>query len=447
MIKNLTQGKPSKVLFFFALPMLFGNIFQQLYNLADSIIVGNFINSDALAAVGGTFPITFLAIGIANGASTGCSLIISQAFGAGNKKKVKSSISTALISVSSVGLLLFISSIFFLKPLLYLLNTPEEIFFMSYNYLRIVFIGCFFLFSYNCLTAVFNALGDSKTPLKFLMFSTITNIFLDLIFITKFSLGTNGTAYATVISQILATVGLIVHLITKVKIFKDIEKVKIYDKSIAKEMFLYAVPSVIQQTMVSVGMMAVQGLVNSYGKDMVAGYTAATKIDAIAVMPMLNISIALSTYTAQNFGARNLERVKQGFFAALKLVIAFSVPISIILVSFGSNFVKIFIESGSNPDVIKYGTDYFHVVSIFYIVLGIMFCGNGVLRGIGLMKVFMISSFCNIFLRIFFAYSLTPLLGYKSIFWALPLGWSVGGTIAVIYFLKGKWKAKIITKH
>jgi len=446
MTNNLTQGKPSKVLFFFALPMLLGNIFQQLYNLADSIIVGKFNGSDALAAVGGTFPITFLAIGIATGASTGCSIIISHAFGAGDRKKVLTGISTAIISVSSIGLFIFISSFVFLKPLLKFLNTPEQIFDASYSYLRIVFMGCFFLFLYNCLTAVFNALGDSKTPLKFLMFSTLINIVLDLLFVVKFNMGTDGAGYATLISQSLSAISLFVYFLRKVKDIKADETPKMFDKIIAKEMFLFAIPSIIQQTMVSIGMMAVQGLVNSYGKDMVAGYTAATKIDSIAVMPMINISVALSTYTAQNIGAKNIERVKQGFFAALKMAVIFALFISAILVLFGNNFIQFFIDSKSSRDVITYGSDYFHIVSIFYFIMGIMFCSSGILRGIGAMKVFMICSFVNIVSRIAFAYLLSPILGYKAIFWALPIGWFLGGLISTLYIKKGTWKNKFLVK-
>lgn len=445
MIRNLTTGKPSKVLFFFALPMLLGNIFQQVYNIADSVIVGNFVGSDALAAVGGTFSIVYLAIGIATGASTGCSIIISQAFGAGNMRKVKSSITTALISVTCLGALMTILFFFFLKPLLTLLGTPDKIFNASYNFISIVFFGCIFVFVYNCLAAIFNALGDSKIPLIFLIFSTVLNVILDILFVVKMNIGTNGAGYATLISQVLAAISLFIYFLFRFKKIKCEGEVKLFDIKIAREMFGIALPSIIQQTMVSIGMMAVQGLVNSHGTNMVAGYTAATKIDSIAIMPMLNISIALSTYTAQNIGARNIKRVEQGFRASIMLVAVFSIIISILLVVCGDVFVKLFISTNTNQEVIRFGSEYFKIVSVFYILMGVMFCSNGVLRGLGFMKIFMTCTIFNLASRIIFAYALTPFLGYKAIYWALPIGWLIGGMISFVFVVRGKWKAKYIT--
>ena len=442
MTKNLTEGKPLSVLFFFALPMLLGNIFQQFYNLADSVIVGNFVGSDALAAVGGTFPISFLAIAIATGASTGCSIVISHAFGAENNKKVSRAITTSLILVSFLGLIIMLLSLIFLKPLLVLLGTPSDIFNASYSYLKIIFWGCIFIYIYNCLTAIFNALGDSKTPLKFLIVSTILNVGLDLIFVLCFKMGSDGAGYATLISQAAATIGLFIYFLIKMKYIISKEKQPLFDKTLVKEMIKYAIPSIIQQTIVSLGMMTVQGLVNSYGKDFVAGYSAATKIDAIAVMPMINISLALSTFTAQNVGAKKMDRVNKGFNAAMLMCVVASVLCTCVLVLFGKFFVGMFVDSDASMQVINYGNDYFKVVSLFYILLAVMFCSNGVHRGLGNMKIFMFSTFCNITARITLAYALKPLLGYTAIFWALPIGWLVSGSISFIYFKSGKWKRR-----
>ncbi|MEG0615457.1 MAG: MATE family efflux transporter, partial [Oscillospiraceae bacterium] len=282
---------------FFTLPMLLGNIFQQLYNMADSLIVGRIVGPNGLAAVGASFAISFLAIGLSQGASQGCSIIISQCFGAKDYKRMKSGFTTALIATISVGFLLSLTSGLFLRPLLELLQTPEDIFEQSLSYVQIVFSGSIFLFAYNSLTAIFNALGDSKTPLKFLIASTILNIILDILFVNNFHMGVNGAAIATLIAQVLSAVGLFLYFIVKIKKMDICQgKAPIFDWDILKNMTKIAIPSMIQQSMVSIGMLAVQGLVNSFGSDMVAGYTAASKIDSIAVMPILNIGIALSSY-------------------------------------------------------------------------------------------------------------------------------------------------------
>ncbi|MFA5659638.1 MAG: MATE family efflux transporter, partial [Oscillospiraceae bacterium] len=396
MITNLSVGKPAKVLFLFTLPMLLGNVFQQLYNISDSIIVGNYVGEDALAAVGSTFVLVFLTIGIAIGSSTGSSIVISQAFGSGDMKKVRSGITTALISVTLLGFVISASGLFLLKPLLELLNTPAENFSAAYGYILIIFFGCPFMFLYNCLTAVFNALGDSKTPLKFLIFSTLTNIGLDLLFVINFNMETKGVGYATIIAQGLSAIGLLLFFLYKINRMNLGEKGKLFDFKILKEMTSYAIPSVIQQSIVATGMMAVQGLVNSYGQEMMAGYAAATKIDSIAVMPMLNISTALSTYSAQNLGAKKLERIKQGHFAALKLILFFAIMTSIVVAFFGEAFVNLFMDSEVSKEAIRLGTEYLKIVSVFYFLMGIMFAANGVLRGIGFMKLFMLTTLINL---------------------------------------------------
>ena len=439
---NLTTGNPTKVLFFFALPMLLGNVFQQLYNMADSIIVGQFVGSDALAAVGGTYPVFFLTIAFATGTSTGCSIVISHAFGAGDTKRVNKAICTAIILVTSLGAVMMVISMVILEPLLSLLGTDPDIMDASCSYLRIVLLGCIFIYIYNCLTAIFNALGDSKTPLKFLIVSTILNIVLDLLFVVKFHLGSDGAGWATLISQALATIGLAIYFMCKFSYLKNQKKSDFFDKKIAKEMIIYAIPSTIQQTIVSLGMMTVQGLVNSYGKAFTAGYTAATKIDSIAGMPMLNISVALSTFVAQNKGANKLERIKKGYTSSLKLILIFSVLSSILLLLFGRFFIQFFVDNDTSKQVIEFGNDYFKIVSPFYILIGFMFCTNGVHRGLGNMRVFMAGTLTNFTTRIIFAYLLQDLLGYKSIFLALPISWLLSGIVSFAFYRFGNWEKK-----
>ena len=317
------------------------------------------------------------------------------------------------------------------------MKVPDVIFNDCYNYLKIVFSGCIFLYIYNALTAVFNALGDSKSPLKFLITSTSLNIILDIIFVKFFNFGTNGVAIATLITQISAAVGLTIYFIINIPKIKLKKPDKLFSFTIAKEMLFIAVPSIFQQLIVALGIIAVNGFVNSYGKVFIAGFTSATKIDAIVIMPMITISLALSTFTAQNLGAKKYDRIKQGFSITLKLAMIFAVLTSILLFFFGKYGIGLFV-SLDNHKVIDYGTEYFKIVSIFYIIIAVMFSSNGTLRGLGKMKIFMISSALNIILRTIFAYALKPYLGYMAILWAIPFGWFISAVFSFTYLHKAK---------
>lgn len=352
MVKNLTEGKPLKLLFFFALPMVIGNFFQQLYNMVDSMVVGKFVGEDALAAVGSSFPVVFLAVAIAAGLSMGCTVVISQLFGAGQIREMKTTISTALIALGVIGLAIMAAGELAAGPLLKLLGTDADIMADSLTYLRIYFGGAVFLFLYNTLNGIYNALGDSNTPLKFLMVSALTNIGLDLLFVIRFHMGVAGVAWATLIAQGLCAV---VSFFVLIKRMKDMEsepaaadkKFAFFEANAARRIARVGVPSMLQQSIVSLSMMFMQGLVNSYGKVFVAGYTAATKIDTLAMMPNMNFSNAMSSYTAQNIGAGKDKRVVQGYKACLLMVLIFSLIITGIIYLFGPQLLSLFLNSGS----------------------------------------------------------------------------------------------------
>ena len=308
MINNLTEGKPLKLLFFFAVPMVVGNLFQQLYNMVDSMVVGRFVGEDALAAVGSSFPVVFLSVAVAAGLSMGCTVVISQFFGAGKIREMKVTVSTALISLGVIGLIIMGIGELTSFPLLKLLGTDPDIMTDSLAYLRIYFGGAVFLFLYNSLNGIYNALGDSQTPLKFLMVSALTNIVLDLLFVIKFHMGVAGVAWATLIAQGLCAFISFFVLVRRLRRMEDGPGVRekefsYFDLDAARRIAKVGVPSMLQQSIVSVSMMMMQGLVNSYGKVFVAGYTAATKIDTLAMLPNMNFSNAMSSYTAQNIGA------------------------------------------------------------------------------------------------------------------------------------------------
>lgn len=447
MVKNLTEGKPLKLLFFFALPMVIGNFFQQLYNMVDSMVVGKFVGEDALAAVGSSFPVVFLAVAIAAGLSMGCTVVISQLFGAGQIREMKTTISTALIALGVIGLAIMAAGELAAGPLLKLLGTDADIMADSLTYLRIYFGGAVFLFLYNTLNGIYNALGDSNTPLKFLMVSALTNIGLDLLFVIRFHMGVAGVAWATLIAQGLCAV---VSFFVLIKRMKDMEsepaaadkKFAFFEANAARRIARVGVPSMLQQSIVSLSMMFMQGLVNSYGKVFVAGYTAATKIDTLAMMPNMNFSNAMSSYTAQNIGAGKDKRVVQGYKACLLMVLIFSLIITGIIYLFGPQLLSLFLNSGSEGSAMGYGLRYMKTVSVFYVLMGLMFVGNGLLRGAGDMGAFMLSSMSNLFSRVAIAYLLAHFTGSSAIWWSIPIGWGIGAIFSFIRVQSGKWKLK-----
>lgn len=445
MVKNLTEGKPLKILFFFALPMLVGNLFQQLYNMVDSMVVGRFVSSDALAAVGSSFPIVFLSVALAAGLSMGCTVVISQQFGARQIREMKTTITTALITLLVLGLFIMALGELLASPILQLLRTPDNIMGDSLTYLRIYFGGAVFLFVYNALNGIYNALGDSKTPLYFLMVSALTNIVLDLLFVIQFHMGVAGVAWATLIAQGMCAIISFFVLKKRVANIPDEieteEKRPLFHMDAVRRIGRVGVPSMIQQSIVSVSMLLMQGLVNGYGSTFIAGYTAATKIDTLAMLPNMNFSNAMSSYTAQNIGAGKQERVHEGYRAVLFMILIFSIAITAVVYLFGPNLLNLFMDSNVDTAAIGYGMDYMRTVSVFYILMGVLFTTNGLLRGAGDMKAFMLSSMSNLATRVIVAYALSySPLGSGAIWWSIPIGWAVGSVFAFTRYRSGKWK-------
>ena len=442
MNKDMTIGNPSKILFYFAIPMVAGNILQQLYSIIDSMIVGNFVGAEAFAAIGASYPITFVLITVANGCSIGCGVIISQYYGGKLIDKVKTSIFTSLIFAGLFSFVLMLLGIIFSNSILSLMNTPSDIFKDSYIYIKIYFIGVVFLFLYNIVNSSFNALGNSRTPLIFLIFSSFLNIGLDLLFVVKFQWGEAGAAYATLISQGVSAVLSLFFLLKSLKSIQHEEKIVFFDIKILKNIFKIAVPSILQQSIVSIGNLFVQSLVNSYGAVVIAGYAAATKIDSITILPMSSMSNAVSTFTGQNIGAHKSERIKDGYKAALIMIGIFCAFAAITLFLTGHNLVGLFVDSTSNGGVINIGTQYLKIVSLFYFFMGLMVITNGILRGSGDMKVFLASTFANLSTRVICAYGLAFFIGQSAIWWAVPLGWLSASSISVFRYRSGKWKHK-----
>lgn len=445
MTKDMITGKPGRSLFLFALPMVLGNLFQQLYNIVDSIVVGQFVGTDALAAVGASSSITFLFIAVATGMSIGASVVISQYFGAGLLKKMKSAIYTIILSMLILSIVLTIVGVLGNETLLKYMNSPQNIRADAAIFLHIYLCGLPFLFLYNILTAIFNALGDSKTPLVLLIFSSFVNIGLDFLFVPYFHWGVAGVAIATFIAQAISAILCYFCLVQKLKTL-EIPKgdASFFDFSVLRTIFRIAVPSTMQQSIVSIGLLLVQALVNQYGSDVVAGYVAATKIDLIAIMPMVNVGSAMSTFVAQNLGAGKPERIKRGYHAALMINVGIALTVSVILLLFGRSLVGVFLNKNSSPKVIQIGVEYLKVVGITYIIMGTMNVTNAILRGAGDIKYFLAGALANLGIRVGLAYGLSALIGEKAIWYSIPVGWLIGLCVAYLRYRSNKWQDKIL---
>ncbi len=446
---NMITDHPGKALFFFALPMILGNLFQQLYNTVDSIIVGRFVGEDALAAVGASYSLTTVFIMIAIGGGIGASVITSQYLGAKCYGKMKTSVYTALISFFVLSVVLGITGLFLNRAVLTGLNTPDNILPDAVLYLQIYFLGLPFLFMYNILSSVFNALGNSKTPLYLLIFSSLLNIMLDLVMVQVFSLGVAGVAIATVFAQGLSAVISFCLLMKTMKRYteeekeeKREEKLLLFDFSMLFNMIRVAIPSMLQQSIVSIGMLLVQSVVNGFGSSVLAGYTSGTRIESICIVPMIATGNAVSTFTAQNLGAGSPERVKKGYLAGMGIVAGFAGLICIVLTAFHSSIINAFLESGSEQAAFDTGNAYLSFIAFFFVFIGLKAITDGVLRGAGDVVVFTLANLINLSIRVAFSFGMAGLIGVQAVWIAVPMGWIANYLISLVRYLSGKWSKK-----
>ena len=436
---NMVTGNPVKILIYFAIPMIVGNLFQQFYNIADSIIVGNFVNARALAAVGASNSITNLFVMVAIGTGIGCSVVISQQFGAGRMEDVKSSISTALISILGFSILLSVLGYFLSGEILKWMKTPENVFDEAKVYLQIYFLGFVFLFMYNAFNAVFNALGDSRKPLIFLIISSIVNIGLDLLFVAAFNMGVAGAAWATLIAQgISAVVSFIVLMLKLHKMESGVYSR--YSIHHLKNMVTMAIPTVIQQSIVSIGLLLIQSVVNRFGDEFMAGYAAAIKIDSIVIVPMVNVGNAVSTFVAQNMGAGQVKRAQKGYRAGLCMAIGIGVLLGVILHFESYGIVGLFMDAKDSARAIKVGAEYLEIMSYAYFIMGMMNVTAAVLRGAGDKRWFLMQSLINLVIRVILVYMLADVTGGYVIMWASGVGWIIGFLISFYRYRQGGWQ-------
>ena len=444
MKQDFTTGNPGKVVLVFAIPMLIGNIFQQLYSTVDTIIVGNFVGKNAVAAVGGTFSIQFLVLSLAMGFTTGMSVVISQLYGAKDYTRLKRAFSTSAIFSLFLSVALGIMGIIVIKPLLtHLLQTPTEIFADSYTYLFITFIGYPFTLIYNMYASVLRAVGDSKTPLYFLILSAVTNIILDLVFVVNFGMGVAGVAIATMIAQALSCVCCHIYVGKKYEIFKLTKDTLVFDTELLKGIIKYGVPSAIQQSVLSLNFMVVQRFVNFFGADMTAAYSVVNKIENFVTMPMMNLAMALSMFAGQNIGAGEEKRAKQGVVDVIKIQFAFWIVIVFVLPIMAGVLIRMF-GMGDDAHVMTIGIQAIKLCSKLYIFFAIMQTFSNFLRGVGDAKFSMFTTICMILIRLPFTYVLVYLVQYgeMSIWLGMGMGWVTVMALNMFRYYKGGWRGK-----
>ena len=441
---DLTTGSEGKMIFQFAAPMLLGNIFQQFFSVVDSFVVGNFIGKEALAAVGASFPVIFVMVSMIIGIVMGTQVVISQYFGAKDLVNVRKAIDTMYIYTLVAGTISTMAGILLSEPLLRLLDLPEEVMPQATQYLRIYMAGILIFFGYNGTSAVLRGLGDSKTPLYFLIIATVANIILDFLFVAAFKWGVAGAAYATLLANGLAFALAIIWLNKTHKLIRIAIRGLHFNREIFRQSFRIGLPTGIQQTLVAIGALALIGIVNQFGTDVIAGFSVASRLDALAIIPAMSFSQALSTFVGQNIGANKMERIRNGLIATVKMSGIVTLITTIFIVLTGHFLMSLF---SKDQEVIRVGSQYLTIVSTFYLLFTMMFIYTAVMRGAGDTMIPMYFSVLSLWIiRIPLAWWLSGEIGESGIWWSIPASWFIGLALAYIYYKSGRWKTKTVVK-
>lgn len=444
-MKDLSVGNERKLIWQFAMPMLLGNVFQQLYNIVDSIIVGNYIGKEALAAVGASFPFLFTLISLVIGIAVGATIIIAQYFGAKDIRNVRKTIDTLFIMMFFASIVIAVAGIALSEPIFRLIQLPDEVLPIAEEYFDVYMLGCVFFFGFNSITAVLRGLGDSRTPLYFLVISTVLNIALDLLFVLGLNWGVKGVALATIIAQAIAFFLAVIYLNRTHEIVNLGWRKFDFDRGIMDRSLKIGFPVGFQQAFVALSMLAMYWLVNRFGTDATAAYSVVFRIDSFASMPAMNFAMALSTFVGQNLGARKPERVRRGLLSTFYMTAVISLSISLACILFAEPLMRWFTKDAT---VIDIGTGYIYIVTGFYIVFSTMFVVGGVMRGAGDTFIPMLITFFALWVvRIPAGYYLSENYGYLGIWWAIPIAWVIGLTLSFSYYSTGRWRRKVVIKH
>ncbi|MEG2394860.1 MAG: MATE family efflux transporter [Ruthenibacterium sp.] len=446
MITDMTKGTPATVLWRFSMPLLLSMVFQQMYNIVDSIVAGRLIGENALAAVGASYPVTMIFMAVATGSNIGCSVVISQLFGAKNFRRMKTAVSTSLIAALVLAAALTLGGVLVCGPLMRAMGTPDNIFGDAALYLKIYIGGLVFVFLYNMCTGAFTALGDSRTPLYFLIGSSLANIGMDLLFVAVFHMGVAGVAWATFLCQGLAGLLAALALHKRLKTVQTDGAYPLFSWRELSHIAAIAVPSILQQSFVSVGNLFIQSLVNGFGSAVVAGYSAAVKLNTFAITSFSTLGNALSNFTAQNMGGGQTQRVRKGFRAGLLMTVCVAMPFLLAYTLFGSSMVRLFVTNPS-AEALTEGVRFLRIVAPFYCVICIKLMADGVLRGAGSMTYFMVATFGDLVLRVILAYALSPVFGAAGIWMSWPIGWVLAAVLSMGFYLRGVWLPRSAKKR
>ncbi len=442
MTKDLTVGAPDKVLWKFCLPLFASVLFQQLYNIADSFVAGKFVGEQALAAVGNSYEITLIYIAFAFGCNIGCSVVVSQLFGAKRINSMKTAVYTTLIACSVLCVILMLTGLIFGGSLLQMIKTPDDIMSDSKKYLYIYVLGLPFVFFYNVSTGIFSALGDSKTPFLFLAASSISNIGVDILFVTAFKMGVAGVAWATFICQGVSCVLAVTVVFKRLRSIRpdndSDERPKLFSGRLLAKIARVAVPSILQQSFISVGNIIIQGVINSFGSGVIAGYSASVKLNNMVITSLTTLGNGVSNFTAQNLGAGKHERIRPGFRAGIKLVWGICVPIMLLYFFGGRLLVRIFLDEPTQT-ALDVGVEFLRILSPFYLIVAAKLVSDGVLRGAEMMNSFMAATFTDLILRVVLAKVLSAHLGTTGIWIAWPIGWCTAAAMSLLFYRKGSW--------
>lgn len=440
MAKDMTSGKPIKLIWNFTIPLLIGNLFQQLYNMADTFIVGRTIGVHALASVGSTGSIIFLILGFANGLTAGLAIPLAQRYGAKNYSGVKRSFYVSILISAVVAILLTILSMVFCRQILEIMQTPAEIIDGAYDYLMVIFAGIFSSMAFNLLSNIFRSIGDAKTPLYFLVIACIMNIILDVVFIAGFGMGVEGAGYATVLSQIFSALACILYIWKKIPILRLNSKDFIAESLDVKEHIRISFPMAFQSSIIAIGAIIIQITLNQLGATAVAAYTAAQKIDQVAILPMMSFGVTMATFVAQNYGAKKYDRIWRGVRDCIKLSLTFAISVGIILNLFSPIFIRAFVGVG-HEEVVELGAIYFITNGTMYSLLSLLFIYRYTLQGVGKTFTPTVAGIMELCMRAFAAVVLSNLYGYTGATMANPLAW-LGSLIPLMiayYLFKNKF--------
>lgn len=439
MNQDLTVGSPGRVLRRFCVPLIGSILFQQLYNIADSLVAGKFIGENALAAVGNSYEITLIFLAFAFGCNMGCSVVVSQLYGAKDYRGVKTAVFTAGIFTAMLCAMLMLVGIIGAEGMLLLIRTPAEVMADSKLYLDIYVYGLPFVFFYNLSTGIFSALGDSKTPFYFLAISSVSNIGMDILFVRSFHMGVAGVAWATFLCQGVSALLAVLVVLCRLQKTCEGQKADVFSVDLLKRIVIIAVPSILQQSFISVGNIVIQGVINGFGPGVMAGYSAAIKLNSLVINCFTTVGNGVSNYTAQNLGAGKLHRIREGFQAGIRMIMVVAVPLAALYFFCGKQMLALFLDATS-AQAIHTGVLFLRIVAPFYCVISCKLIADGILRGAGQMNRFMVATFVDLLLRVILALILSSTaLESTGIWLSWPLGWVVATVISLVYYRKGNW--------